>query len=95
MSIYTRLIGIDLPRVPVHVFYALAHEVQRGEITGNAAGNFLGLSASEKQEANAIIARVTGGFMTAEAVHQVLMIAEQRFGLYDQESTLKARLGIS
>jgi len=95
VSLYTRLIGIEKPRVPVHVFYALAHEVQRGEITGLQAKNFLGLSNGEATEANAIIARVTGGFLTAEAVHQILMIAERQGGLYDTETTLKARLGVS
>lgn len=94
MSLYTRLIGIDKPKVPAHIFYSLAHEVQRGNISGAAAADALGLVGAERTEASAIIARVTGGQMTAEAVHQVLMIAERQMGFYDTENALKTRLGV-
>jgi len=95
MSLYTRLIGIERPKISAHSFYSLAHEFKRARITGLQARTFLGLSAAEAVEANAILTLVENDSLTAEEVHQVLMIAEQNNGLYDTESTLKARLGIS
>lgn len=95
MSLYTRFIGIDVPRISVHTFYALAHEVQRTQITGLQAANLLGLSVAERDEAQTLFQRVTSGSLTPEEVHQVLMIASSGIGLYNTEATLKARLGVA
>lgn len=95
MSLFTRLIGLEDNSISAHTFYCLAAEVQRDKITGQQAGNLLGLNAQERTEAGAIIARVTGGFVNPEELHQVLMVASSRIGLYDTEATLKSRLGIA
>lgn len=93
MSLYTRLIGLESPKIAVHSFYSIAHEYKRGQITANQARTFLGLTNGEAQEANVILTKVGNNDLTAEEVHQVLMIAERQNGLYDTEESLKARLG--
>lgn len=93
MSLYTRLIGIDGPKIPVHAFYSLAHEFKRGNVSAAQCKAFLGLTNPEAQEANAILNRVEDDLLSAEEVHQVLMIAESQNGIYDSEAALKARLG--
>lgn len=100
LSLYAKLIGIERPRVAPGVFLSLAAQVVRGEITGNQAGNVLGLSASEKTEAQAIIAKIgTGqGQYSRERLQDVLNIASwagNATGLYRTEADLKSALGIS
>lgn len=93
MSLYTRLIGLDEPKLSVHDFHALAHEVKRGRITGTAAATAFGLSPAEVVEAQAVLAQVVSGALTAEEVHQILILAESGL-FYGTEAALKARLGV-
>lgn len=104
MSLYTRLIGpevvggVKIPRVPAEVFLALAAQVVRNEITAATAGNILGLSASERTEAAAIVAKVgTGpGQYSREKLQDILNIASWagNTSTYKTEAALKSALGI-
>lgn len=93
MALYERLMGLADPKLPVHQFYSMAHEVVRGKFTGAQAGAIFGLDANELTEAQTLIGRVTGGQLTAEEVHQVLCLAEMRLG-YMTVAEVKARLGV-
>ena len=89
MSLYTRLLGIDQPRIPVHVFMALLGEVERGLVTGAAAAAALNLSAGEITEANALIAKIVppdeaisiGGFVQLTNVGAAYDTTSQSKGL--------------
>lgn len=93
MALYERLMGFGEPKLPVHQFYALCHEVVRGEVTAAAAVAAINLDAGEQVEAQALIQRVTGGQLTAEEVHQVLCLAEFRM-IYTTVAEVKTRLGV-
>jgi len=100
MSIYSRMIGIDGNRLPVHQIYSLLHEINRGRLTKVQVGNMLGLSAAEKTEASALVDRLASSSpftLSLEEFHEVLMIASAQETLvnnpYSTESTLKARIG--
>ncbi len=93
MGLYERLVGEEEPKLPVHQFYAACHEVVRGQKTGSQAAVAFGLSASEQAEAQTLIARVQSTALTAEEVHQVLCLGEQRL-LYASAAEVKTRLGV-
>jgi hypothetical protein len=93
VALYDRLVGTELPKLPVHQFFALAREVKRTRVTkANAANNF-GLSASEKTEAGVLIDRITAGTLTENEVEDVLMLAEIGV-LYTTPAAVKTRLGV-
>lgn len=58
MSLYTRLLGLDEPKIPVHQFMAMLGEFERGKISGVQIASALGLSPAEETEALALAARV-------------------------------------
>lgn len=58
MSLYTRLLGIDVPRIPVHVFMACIGELERGRVTEQQVVDFLGLSAGETTEAATLLGKI-------------------------------------
>lgn len=93
MALYERLMGLAEPKLHVHQFYALAAETVRGHFTGAQAGALLGLDVDEQAEAQTLIQRVTGGQLTAEEVHQVLILAEEGLG-YATVAEVKTRLGV-
>jgi hypothetical protein len=57
MSFYTRLIGLDTPKIHIHTFRGIAGEVERGKLTGSAAAAALGLSGQEATDAQALLAK--------------------------------------
>lgn len=89
MSLYTRLLGIDAPRIPVHLFMSLLGEVERGLISGAQASAALGLSAGEITEATALIAKIVppdeaisiGGFVQLTNVGNTYDSTSQSKGL--------------
>lgn len=58
MSLYTRLIGLESPKIPVHQFMAALGEIERGKLTeGNVSAAF-GLSAGEQTELASLVTRI-------------------------------------
>lgn len=95
MSFYTRLIGSSSPKISEHLFYSLAFEFKRGNLSGPECVTALAISGNEITEANAILTKVSNNELTPEEVHQVMLIAGCRKGIYDTEASFKARLGIA
>jgi hypothetical protein len=93
MGLYERLCGEEEPKLPVHQFYAVVAEVQRGQITAATGALALGLDAAEQVEVGVLVARVTGGFLTHAEVEQVLMLGEFQL-VYTTAADVKARLGV-
>ncbi len=91
MALYDRLAGIEEPKLSVHTFMALAAEVSRSQATANAAATFAGLSASEKTEAQTLIARVTSAAISRVELHDVLLLLEVGFRTVAETKT---RLGV-
>jgi len=58
MSLYTRLIGIDLPRIPVHDFMAALGEVERGRVTTTQVASAFSLSAGEQTEMETLSTKI-------------------------------------
>lgn len=95
MGLYERLSHVESPEEPkisVHHFVAAAAEVARGVITANTAANFLGLSPSERTEAQTLIARCEpSGPLTRVMVHDALLLMEMGYRTIAQTKT---RLGV-
>ncbi len=72
MSLYTRLMGLGSPKIPVHSFMSALGELERGKMTTQQVIDAFALSAPEQTEAAALIAKVVpplesislGGFVT-------------------------------
>ena len=59
MSLYDRLLGnTGFVKIPVHSFMAVMGEVERGKMTSTQAGDVFNMTAGERTEAAAIIAKV-------------------------------------
>lgn len=94
MGIYERMMQIDAPNIPVHLFVAVVAEHAKGNMTNNQARTALNLSAAEGNEAIALSARVQGGQLTRTEVHDVLLIAWDKHPPYDTVAAVKTRLGV-
>jgi hypothetical protein len=72
MSLYTRILGIDEPKLEVHALMAAMGEFERGKMTGAEIEAAFGLSPGEATEAATLEARIKfpqesislGGFQT-------------------------------
>jgi len=58
MSLYTRLIGLDQPKIAVHSFMSYLGEIERGKLTESAAATAFGLSAGEQTELATLVTKV-------------------------------------
>lgn len=58
MSLYTRLMGIDDPHIPVHNWMAALGELERGKMTNQQVIDAFALSAGEQTEATTLIAKI-------------------------------------
>jgi hypothetical protein len=58
MSLYTRLLGIDEPRISVHAFMAAVGEVEREKRTEQEVADAFGLDAGEQVELSVLAARI-------------------------------------
>lgn len=76
MGLLDRLAGSEEPKIAVHTFMALLAEFKRGHITGQQAIQYLELSDSEVQEAQALIARINAGAVDRADIHDVLLLLE-------------------
>lgn len=94
MGIYDRLLQLQEPRIPVHLFVAVAAEWAKGNMTNTQARTALALSVAEGNEAQTLVGRVTGGFVTRTELHDVLLISETRIPPYDTVVAVKTRLGV-
>lgn len=97
MSLYTRLLGLDEPRIPVHGFTASVAERARGQATAADVNAAWGLAAAEQTELETLYLRFTTGVqanrLTREIFEDVLMLGEMRKA-YFTEAGLKTRLGV-
>lgn len=103
MSLYTRLMGIDMPKIPVHGFMSVMQEYMLGNMTGAQASAAFNLNGAEQAEAlalrnviqaesnaNANLARR----LKALELENVLICGEMRVAPYDTEAAVKTRLGV-
>jgi hypothetical protein len=58
MGLYERLLGLEQPRLSVHLFSGLIGEWERGFMTGAEVSQQLGLSPAEEAEAITLIGRI-------------------------------------
>lgn len=58
MSLYTRLLGQNGVKLPVHQFMAALGEAERGKITEGQIASALNLDAGEQTELSALLARI-------------------------------------
>lgn len=58
MSLYTRLLGDETPRIPVHQFMAAIGELERGRVTEQQVVDYFGLSAGETTEAGTLLGKI-------------------------------------
>lgn len=58
MSLYTRLLRIDEPKIPVHSFMAALGEVERGRVTTATVASAFGLNAGEQTEMETLAAKI-------------------------------------
>lgn len=99
MSLWARLMFIEEPPIPHVPFIGVVQEWRRGALTATQAANIIGLSAAERQQAQDLIARFDGGFITLPEFHYVTALASyRRYGsnanLYPTEASYKTRLGV-
>jgi len=94
MSLYTRLMGIDTPKISVHAFYSLMAERKRGKVTNQDVIDAFGLSAGEQTELSTLWTRINNDLLLAAELDDVLICAEHRIAPYDTEAEVKTRLGV-
>lgn len=93
MGLYERIVGTELPKLPVHQFQAAVAEFKRGKFTGNQVATAFALSAAEKTEATTLLAQITSNAVTAAEVQDVLCLAEAGY-LYADAAAVRTRLGV-
>ena len=110
MPLIERLMGLEAPKVPVHLFQSVAAEWATGNMTGTqanaciaAASGGVPLDAAAIAEAQALVNTVpTGATATNKAdralrlldIDHVLLIADSRHPPYDTAAAVRTRLGI-
>lgn len=103
MALVERLMALETPRIPVHHFFAAAHEIIVGRLTVAQVKTALVMDAAAQSEMDALVALApTGTSATALAnkalwvngVHSVFMLAEGRYQGYDTPANVRAKLGL-
>ena len=103
MALVERLMGLEEPKIPVHIFFAAQSEVIDGAITVGQVKTFLAMDASAQTEYDALVATAptgTNALATAQKaiflgrVHSVFMLAEARISGYATAAQVRTRLGI-
>lgn len=110
MALIERLMGLEQPKISVHLFQSLAAEWAQGSITGTQANAAIAaqsggvpLDAAAIAEATALVATVPTGTTSALKadralklldIDHVLLIAESRIPPYDTAAAVRTRLGI-
>ncbi len=88
-----RITGAE-PRIPVHYFYAMLHEFQRGKVTQAQAAAAFTLDAADRTELLKLKAEVDAGRLTLEEIQEILMLAEGVIAPYTDVAAVKARFNI-
>jgi len=103
MALVERLMALEEPRIPVHVFFAAQSEIIRGALTVAQVKSFLNMDVAAKTEYDLLVATApTGTSATALAnkalfvdkLHSIFMLAEGRYPQYSTPSEVRAKLGI-
>lgn len=102
MALVERLMGIELPKIPVHDFFAAAQEIIAGQLTAAQVKNALGLDAAASTEFDTLAGTAPSGTsalataqkaLWVERMHGVFILAEGRYQGYDTPAGVRAKLG--
>ncbi len=84
--------------LPVHDFFAMASEIERGALTSAQVKTFLNMTAADIVDFDALVALVTGAAATRlsmiQRLHAVFLLAENRYPQYDTPANVRSKLGI-
>ncbi len=89
-----RITGAE-PRIPIHYFYAMLFEYQRGEVNVAQVSAAFALDAADRTELAKLKAEVDAGRLTVSEIQDVLMLAESTLAPYNTVAAIKTRLGIT
>ena len=93
----------DQPKIPTHAFFAAAHEMIMGRLTGAQIKTFLNLDAAASTEFDALVALAPFGATAlaiaqkaqyVESIHSVFILAEGRYPEYNTPANVRAKLGL-
>ncbi len=93
MALYRRLIGLDDPMIAIHQFMAAVAEFKRGRVTAGQIATAFNLNAGEQTEVGVLRDRVTADLLTADEIHDVVLLAQAGLA-YTTEASLKTRFGV-
>lgn len=103
MALVERLLGLEVPKIPVHDFFAAAHEIIMGRLTVAQVKTALAMDAAAQAEFDALSATApTGSAATALAnkalwihsMHAVFILAEGGYVGYATPAQVRTKLGI-
>lgn len=103
MGLYERIMGTELPRVPVHQFMAAMQEYVLGQMTGAQATAAFNLSPGEQTQALALRDRLLAESSASSNLQRrlkalefenVLILASTRIPPYDTVAAVTTRLGV-
>lgn len=103
MALVERLMGLEVPKIHVHAFFAAQSEVIAGRVTVAQVKSFLNMDAEAQAEYDALVATApTGSTATALAnkglfingIHAVFILAEEGVPGYDTPANVRSKLGI-
>ena len=86
--------------IPVHDFFAAAHEIVSGRLTSAQVKTALAMTAPDLVDWNALVALMPPANQAANraiwvnGLHSCLMLAERRYPGYDTPAAVRAKLGI-
>jgi len=94
MGLYSRLIGIEDPKIPIHVFRALVNEWKRGKLARAQVIDNLSIAASEEVELDAIKAAMDQLVdpTTTDELFDALVCGERGIKPYNSETAIKQRI---
>ena len=93
----------DQPKIPVHAFFAAAHELVMGRLTAAQIKSFLNLDTAASTEFDNLVALAPTGstaLATAqkaqyvESIHSVFILAEDRIPGYNTPANVRTKLGL-
>jgi len=104
MALVERLMGdLGEPKIPVHDFFAAAHEIVVGRLTVAQVKTALAMDVAAQSEFDSLVALAPTGssaLATAqkaqyvESIHSVFILAEGRYAGYDTPAAVRSKLGI-
>lgn len=91
MSLLDRLLGNELPKLPIHTFMAALAEYKRGAITGAQVVSAFALSVTEQTALATWLLNLDTSSIDRALIHDCLLLAEAE--LYTK-TQVQARLGV-